>query len=324
MTRVGLIGYGAWGPNLARNLAACGARLVTICDLRPDRLREATARYPDAKATAQWGEVVTDAAVDAVAVATPPSSHFLIAEACLAAGKHVLVEKPLTTSRRDAGRLMELADRRRLTLMVDHTFLYVPAVLQIGRLIRQGRLGEVRSFESIRTGPPAPDADAGALWDLAPHDVAILDHLFGMSPIGVSARAVQSSAKEPVEEALLDFDYASGLTARIHVGWRSPVKVRIIRIAGTRGTLVYDDTRTHRKLQIDDVEYVEDGPTAEVEPLAAMVGDFLQSVATGRRPMSDSALALRVVGIVEDASVSLAAGGRAVTPADAVAGAMPR
>ncbi|MEO8667550.1 MAG: Gfo/Idh/MocA family oxidoreductase [Bauldia sp.] len=326
MIGIALIGFGSWGPNLARNLEATGARLVAVCDPRPERIAEAATRYPLAEIATHWAEIASNPKVDAVVLATPPSTHFTIAEACLAASKHVLVEKPMTTSRSDAVKLVEGAARRGLTLMVDHTFLYAPAVATVRSLIDDGRVGLPRLYESVRVGARAPTLDTGVVWDLAAHDVAILDHLFGMRPDQIAAKGSPQAEGTPVEDARITLDYPSGLTARLHVGWLSPVKVRTIRLAGDRGTLCYDDMEPVHKVRIEgEADVAADvAPRAPVEPPAAVCREFLDCIATGRRPVSDGEMGLRVVEILELVSASLATGGRTLTLSDAAAVASAR
>lgn len=327
MIGIGLIGYGHWGPKLARNLAASGARLVAVCDHREDRLRLALEQFRQAEGTRRWSELVLNPRVDAVVVATPPTTHFEIGIGSLAAGKHVLVEKPITTASDEAARLIEAAARHRLTLMVDHTFLYTDSVQRIHRIVEEGIFGDLESYDSVRIGPRPASTDVDVVWDLATHDLAIMDHLFGLRPDGVAAAGTAPAGDASVEDAHLTLNLGSRLV-RLHVSWLSPVKVRRILIAGKRRTIVYDEMAAGEKIQIQ-----ERATTGELQPeidrlephaarlaageaLADVSREFLDCIMTGRRPLSDGEAGLHTVQVLEVASASLAQGGRMLRLSD--------
>src|SRR5579884_2505692 len=188
MLRVGIVGYGYWGPNLARNFSeTAGSGVAAICDTRPDRLQAARRRYPGAKLVADASELISDPEVDAVAIATPVLSHFDLARTAIAAGKHVFIEKPFTATVRQAEHLIEQAASRNLVLMVDHTFLYTGAVRRIRELINAGELGSLNYYDSVRVNLGLFQSDVNVIWDLAVHDLAIMDYLLGVQPCAVSA-----------------------------------------------------------------------------------------------------------------------------------------
>ena len=321
MIGVGLIGYGYWGPKLARNLAASGARLAAVCDQREDRLRLALAQFPEAEPARRWSELLRNPGVEAVVLATPPTTHFEIGRGSLAAGKHVLIEKPITTTSDDAARLIEAAARRGLTLMVDHTFLYTDSIQQVRRMVAEGSLGDLVCYDGVRIGPRPASTDVDVVWDLATHDLAIIDYLFGLRPDGVAAAGIVPAGGPPVEDAHLTLKLGSRLV-RLHVSWLSPVKVRRILIAGSRRTIVYDEMTSGEKIQVQDREASADGypeaargepPASRIaagEALAAVTREFLDCIATGRRPVSDGEAGRHIVQILEVASASLAQGGR--------------
>ena len=321
MIGIGLIGYGYWGPKLARNLTASGARLVAICDRREDRLRLALEQFREAEGTRRWSELLLNPRVEAVVVATPPTTHFEIGIGSLAAGKHVLIEKPITTTSDEAARLIEAAAQRRLTLMVDHTFLYTDSVQRVRRMVAEGSLGDLECYDGIRIGPRPASTDVDVIWDLATHDLAIIDHLFGLRPDGVAVAGTAPVGGATVEDAHLTLKLGSRLV-RLHVSWLSPVKVRRIRIAGSRRTIVYDEMATGEKIHIQEGAATSEHPPevgglelpaasiAGGEALAGVSREFLDCIATGRQPLSDGKAGRHVVQILEVASASLAQGGR--------------
>ena len=241
MIGIGLIGYGYWGPNLARNLFGVGATIVAVSDQRDDRLVLARAHYPDVDAVRHWQDVIRNPEVDAVVIATPPSTHFQIALASLIAKKHVLVEKPITTSSDHARRLVDTAATTGLTLMVDHTYLYANSIQTIRHMIVEEKLGELQYYDSVRIGPRPPSIDVDVLWDLAAHDIAILDHILELRPEGVTAIGLGDPADSAVDDVSITFTFGTGFVSRVHVGWLAPTKIRRMLIGGSRRMISYDD-----------------------------------------------------------------------------------
>ena len=314
MIGIGLVGYGYWGPNLARNLAGAGARIVAISELRDDRLVLASAHYPDADLVREWREVTRHPNVDAVVVATPPTTHFQIAFDSLAAGKNVLVEKPMTTSVDQARRLVDAAAAARRTLMVDHTFLYASSIQAIRRMAGEGDLGELQYYNSVRIGPRPQSIDVDVLWDLAAHDIAILDHLVEHRPERVTAVGVGHPPGSPADDVHITFAFGSGLISHVHVGWLSPVKIRRVLIGGSRRMVSYDDMEPIEKLQVHDQAVGANSswmPKLDTgETLTAVAKEFLDCIGSGRRPLADGEAGLRTVGVLEVASASLKLGGQ--------------
>jgi predicted dehydrogenase len=327
MIGVGVIGYGYWGPNLVRNFAEVpGSRMVSVCDFNPSRLTAAQARYPGIKTTTSVPELINDPAVDAVVIATPVSSHFELAFAALEAGKHVLVEKPLTATSEQGRRLIEEADRRGLTLMVDHTFVYNGAVRKVRGLVASGELGKIYYYDSTRINLGLFQHDVNVLWDLAVHDLSIMDFLLSERPRAVSATGLSHLPNQPENIAYLTMFFDNRLIAHIHVNWLSPVKVRRTLIGGSSKMVVYDDLEPSEKIKVYDrgitLKDRDEGlrqmligyrtgdmyaPQFEMaEALRTEAIHFLNCIDSGERPVSDAESGLRVVRILEAACRSMA------------------
>jgi len=336
MTGVGIIGLGYWGPNLLRNVAECpGARVTMVCDLRDDRLAAAAARYPGLVTTKDVRDVLANPAVDAVAIATPVSTHADLALRALQAGKHVLVEKPMAASSADALRMIDEAARRRLVLMVDHTFVYTGAVKKIASLVSSGELGDIYYYDSVRVNLGLFQHDVNVIWDLAVHDLSIMDHVLPSRPRAVSATGVSHVAGGHENIAYLTLFFDNNLIAHIHVNWLAPVKIRRTLIGGSQRMIVYDDLEPSEKIKIYDkgitVHSQPDQPDsvyqllvgyragdmwapqlAPTEALKIEVAHFVDCIERGTAPLTDGASGLRVVRLVEAASASMAARGRLI------------
>lgn len=332
MIGVGVIGYGYWGPNWVRNLAETpGVRLAAVSDLREERLDLARQRFPTIAAYRDVGAMLASPEVDAVVVATPVTSHFELALRALRAGKHVLVEKPLTASATQAEQLIAEAERRGLTLMVDHTFVYSGAVRKIKQLVAGGELGTIYYYDSVRVNLGLFQHDVNVLWDLAVHDLSIMDHLLSQAPTAVAATGVNHiNGQEDI--AYLTCFFPDKLIAHLHVNWLAPVKVRRTLIGGDRRMVVYDDLEPSEKVKVYD-RGVDTADTPEGvyralvgyrsgdmwapqidigEALGREARHFAECVASGARPLTDGAAGLRVVRILEAATRSLALRGQPV------------
>ena len=331
---VGVVGCGYWGPNLIRNFAENeAAELRWVCDKDPRHLSKVARRYPVARAATDYGELLADPRLDAVAVATPVSTHFDFARRALEAGKHVLVEKPFTSTSREAEELIALADRRGLTLMVDHTFIYTGAVRKIKEVVAAGELGDLLYFDSVRINLGLFQRDINVVWDLAPHDFSIMDYVVGRSATAVMATG--SCHVEPGIEniAYVQLRFGDSLIANFHFNWLSPVKIRRTLIAGSRRMIVYDDIEPTEKLRIYDKgvtrnEYGADEEEAyktlvsyrtgdvwvpkldSTEALRYVCAEFLDSIRDSRPSSSDGEAGLRVVRLLEAAQASISEGGR--------------
>ncbi len=346
MIQVGVIGAGRWGPNIARSFELTGKAAVRwICDLDGERLARLAARYPQATATRQVTDMLADEAVAGVAVSTPVESHYQLTRQALEAGKHVLVEKPVTATSRQARELIRLAEEQRRILMVGHVFEYNASIVALKDLVDSGDLGEIQylSFERTNLGPVRTDVNA--LWDLASHDVSIMVYLLGGAPADVTARG-RDYINAGIEDAVFaTFSFPSGVLAHVNVSWLHPRKVRQITVVGDKKMAVWDDLELQRPIQIYDgridqsaeageltdtfVDYkttVVDGgvysPSIRLnQPLQAECDHFLDCIEHRRVPQSDGASGLRVVLALEAASASME-NGSAVTPIESVGGSL--
>ena len=257
MPPIGLavIGAGYWGPNLVRTaLATPALQLEWLCDLDEERARKVLGRYTTVKATSSYDTVLADPAVAAVAIATPAATHFDLVRSALEAGKHVLVEKPLTSSVSEARKLAGLAERSGLVLMCDHTYCFTPTVRRIRELIRDGEIGDVQFVDSVRINLGLVQPDVDVLWDLAPHDLSILDFVLPAEvvPVAVAAHAADPIGAGRACLAYLSVWLSTGALAHIHVNWLSPMKIRTTVIGGSRRTIVWDDMNPSARLMIHD------------------------------------------------------------------------
>jgi predicted dehydrogenase len=331
---VAVIGCGYWGPNLIRNFTNCpGTRVVAFCDQDPRRLEQMGRTHPTPLAVQDYREVLANAEVEAVVIATPASTHGRLAALGLASGKHVLVEKPLATSEEEAEELVALAERHRLTLMVDHTFVYSPAVLKIKELVANGELGEIYYIDSVRINLGLIQHDINVLWDLAPHDLSIVDHVMGRLPRSVASIGTCHTGSGIEDVAYLNLDFGKNLLATFHVNWLSPVKVRHLILGGSKKSLVYNDLNLAEPVKIYD-RGIQVDASAEalqrilisyragdvwspniptVEPLQNMAKHFSECIRTGQRPITDGEAGLRVVRILEAGQRSIKAQGGRIT-----------
>jgi predicted dehydrogenase len=320
---IGLIGWGYWGPKLARNLAALpGVQIRAICDHNAANLRHASGEYPGVRVTQDDADLIDDPAVDAVVIATPAASHFDLARRALMAGKPVLVEKPLAISSEQAAQLIDTAARHRQVLMVDHTYAYADPVRQIKTLIETGQMGRLHYYDSTRANLGTFRPDVNVLWDLAVHDLAILDVLLGTMPFTVLATGAAHIPGQRENTAYLTCRYDDSLIAHIHANWLSPVRIRRVLIAGSLRGLCYDEAQvtvydTGAVFAAHPVEevvppvdcHVETLPLSRTETLRAVGAHFLDCVTHHKNPLTDGAAGLRVVQILEAADRSLAGGG---------------
>ncbi len=252
---IAVVGAGYWGPNLVRNFgSAPGWRLRWLCDLDVARARTVLGEHATARATADLAEALADPAVDAVAVATPADTHLAVAMAALEAGKHVLVEKPLASTRADGLKLVEEAERRGLVLMCDHTYCYTPAATAIRDLVHSGELGDIHFVDSVRINLGLVQRDINVLWDLAPHDLSILDFILpdGVRPISVSATGADPIGAGQACVAYLTLRLSGGAIAHSHVNWLSPTKVRTTMVGGSKRTLLWDDLNPAQRISVFD------------------------------------------------------------------------
>lgn len=332
MLNIGVIGCGYWGPNVVRNFAELAtARVVMVSDLNPERLIGIQRRYPDIRTTTDYRQLIADDAIEAVAIATPPRTHFPIALEALQAGKHLLVEKPLATSSAEAERLVHEAEQRDLILMVDHTYVYTDAVQKMKEILDQGHLGRLYYYKSERVNLGLFQQDVDVMWDLAVHDLAILDFLVGLEPESVVAFAQGHIPHRHDDIAFLTLRFPNQFIGHIHVNWLSPVKRREIVLAGERQSIIFDDIEPSEKIRVYDsgVDVVPEEPVDEASnpvPLVPQLnyrnGDiwtprlsltealhteslhFIDCIEGQKQPLTDGHAGLRVIRVLEAATQS--------------------
>ena len=345
MIRVGVIGYGYWGPNLVRNfMEAQGATVAAVCDLSAGRLAPLGTRYPTVRVTTDHRELLADSRVDAILIATPVASHFELGMAALRAGKHVLVEKPLAANSEQALRLVEEAERRGLVLMVDHTFIYTGAVRKIKEIVEGGELGDLLYFDSTRINLGLFQSDINVVWDLAPHDLSIMDYILDRRPTSVSATGSCHIERGIENIAYVMLRFPDEFIAHFHFNWLAPVKIRRTLIAGMRKMIVYDDIEPVEKVRVYDSGVTAsraggggDAVAAEeereaayrtlvsyrtgdvwapkldtTEALSHVCREFLGAVRERRAPLTDGHSGLRVVRLLEAAQQSINRGGQLI------------
>jgi predicted dehydrogenase len=333
MIGIGVIGYGYWGPNLVRNFAECkGCRVIGVADTRPERRAIVEARYPGVRTTADASDLINARDIDAIVIATPVSTHFALARAALRAGKHVWIEKPMTTTSIEGQRLIEEAERRNLTLHVDHTFVYTGAVRKIHELVSSNALGRIYYYDSVRVNLGLFQHDVNVMWDLAVHDLSIMNHVLPNRPVAVSAVGAGHVNGQPENLAYLTLFFNDSTMAHIHVNWLAPVKVRRTLIGGSSKMIVYDDLETSEKVKVydkglkfgasEDARYqmlvgyrAGDmwAPQVEVtEGLQIEAAHFIDCIANQRPSLTDGDAGLQVVRMLEAATRSMSARGRVV------------
>jgi predicted dehydrogenase len=325
MINVAIIGYGYWGPNLVRNFNALeGCNVKWISDLRQPRLELIAKQYPGISTTTDVTDIFSDESVHAVVVATPVHQHYPLALQALNAGKHVLIEKPMTQSVEEANHLGRLSEEKGKVLMVDHTFLYTGAVQKIRELIDNGEIGEIEYFDSTRINLGLFQQDVNVLWDLAPHDISILFHLIKERPYSICATGVSHTPNGIENIAYLTVNYTSRKIAHFSCSWTSPVKIRTILIGGSKKMVLFDDVEPSEKVKIYDTGYnvsndeekrklLIDYRTGDIfvpklaqkEALYGMAGDFIQAITGGATPLSSWQLGRDVVSLLEAAQESI-------------------
>jgi predicted dehydrogenase len=333
MIRVGVIGFGYWGPNLVRNfMEVPGAEVVAVCDERTDRLELAGKRYPSIMTLNRCEELIEDKAVDAIVIATPVSTHFELAMKALRSGKHVLVEKPLAGESDQAKILIDEAARRRQVLMVDHTFVYTDAVRKIRELIAKNALGEIYYYDAVRVNLGLFQHDVNVIWDLAIHDLSIMDFVLPVKPVAISATGISHIPGQPENVAYITLFFPNSQIAHVHVNWLTPVKVRHTLIGGSDKMILYDDLEPSEKIKVYDrgitlspgreavykmlVSYRSGDMWApqldNIEALQRETEHFIDCVENNRQPETDGPAGLRMVHMIEAAERSLHARGELV------------
>ena len=325
MIKLGLIGYGYWGPNLLRNfINQKDSVVVAVADGRKERLEKMQMNYPAIKTYESAHDLININDIDAVIIATPVYSHFELARKALLAGKHVLIEKPMTASVKEAEELINLAESNNLVLMVDHTFLYTGAVNKIKELIDSDVIGTPKYFDSTRINLGLFQPDVNVLWDLAPHDISILLYLIDEKPYSVNATGISHTHNNIENIAYMTVNYKSDFIAHFNCSWTSPVKVRQTLIGGDRKMIVYNDLEPSEKIRLYDTGYdhktdeeknklMVDYRTGDIhipnlpskEALAGVAEDFIGSILSKKEPVASAQLGLKVVQLLDAAQNSI-------------------
>ncbi|MBL4889641.1 MAG: Gfo/Idh/MocA family oxidoreductase [Candidatus Lindowbacteria bacterium] len=331
--RVGLVGYGYWGPNLARNFSSnADCELVRIAEKSQERFEVAKQAHPSVDVVTDSSQITSASDIDAVVIATPVHTHFALALEALDNGKHVWVEKPITSSHEEALKLVQKADDTGLVVMVDHTFLFTGAVKKMKEIIDSGELGDLHYYDSVRVNLGLFQSDINVIWDLAPHDLSIMDYLIDKDPISVTANGSDHYGRNLIDVGYVTVNYENNLIAHFHVNWLSPVKIRRTLVGGSKSSLVWDDLRADsnimiydRGVEIETKEGMYDllasyrmgdmrSPMIGVrEALAEEVSYFVDCIRRNEQPFNDAAAGARVVKILEAANRSLEGHGVPIT-----------
>ncbi len=330
--KTAVIGLGYWGPNLVRNLLSTdGVDMVSAADMNEQRIKTAAKKFPNVYFTKEYRELIKSADIDAVAIATPVSTHFQLAKEALENGKHVLLEKPITAKVSEAEELLAIAARKKLTLMVDHTFIYTAAVRKIKELVDSGEIGKLHYFDSVRVNLGLFQHDVNVVWDLATHDISIMDYVVKARPVSVAAFGVAHyNHIEDVAYVVVNFN--NGTIAHFHVNWLAPVKVRQILIGGSKKMIVYDDVEPSEKIKVYDkgvnitskegiydalIQYrtgdMYSPKLDSTEALSLLASHFVECVRDSKTPITGGESGLNVVKILEAAQKSLSNNGQLVT-----------
>jgi predicted dehydrogenase len=333
MKNIAVVGYGYWGPKIVRNFVGIpGADVAMICDLDPEQIQRANESYPHIKTTQDYGEILSNDEIEAVAVITPVASHYDLALQALQAGKHVLIEKPLTETVAQAETLIKEAEMRNLILMVDHTFIYTGAIRKMRDLVTSGELGEIYYYDSTRVNLGLFQHDVNVLWDLAVHDLAIMDYVLPFKPYAVSATGISHVNGEPENTAYLSVFFKENIIAHINANWLAPVKVRQTLLGCSKKMIVYDDLEPSEKIKIYDKGIVLSDDTdsiyqmlvgyrtgdmwapklEETEALKVEALHFVECLNGQKTPLTDGHAGLRVVKILQAASESISKYGQVV------------
>lgn len=329
MINVGIIGYGYWGPNMVRNFMDIeGATVKAVSDMRPERLKLVKSRYPTIQTMTEPDAIFADPDIDAVVVVTPVSTHYELAKRALLANKHVLLEKPFTETSAQGQELLDEAKKRNLVIMVDHTFVYTGAVRKIRELVESGELGDIYYYDSVRVNLGLFQHDVNVIWDLAVHDLSILEYIYHGKPVAVSATGISHVPGSPEDVAYLSLFYDNQMISHIHVNWLSPVKVRRTLVGGSNKMVVFDDLDPSEKIKIYDKgislsrspESIDEvyqmligyrsgdmcAPRIEnLEALRVEANHFVDCIENGTQPIASGESGLRVVRILEAASESM-------------------
>ena len=325
MITLGLIGYGYWGPNLFRNFQKLeNCKIDYVMDSDFTKLNELKKKYPKLHVSSSLNELLDNSDLDAVIISTPVSTHYSIADEALKKGKHVLIEKPMTDSVESSKKLIQLANKNNLTLMVDHTYLYTGSIQKIKKIITDKQIGSINYIDSTRTNLGLFQPDIDVLWDLAPHDISICNYLMDELPMSVQAIGKSHTKNYGNDVAYLILHYASNKIAHFNCSWISPIKIRQLIIGGTEKMIVFNDIKENQKISLHDKNFKEVFSDSEqksvieynlgtdskvtydnTEALESLANDFINSILNNSKPLSDYNLGLNVVRILEASQKSI-------------------
>lgn len=332
MVNIGVIGYGYWGPNVARNLNSIdGARVVAISDNSPDALARAQASFPSIKTSADSSDITDSPDIDAVAIVTPVFAHYELAKKALENGKHIFVEKPFTSTVAQAEELVELAEKKGLTIMVDHTFLFTGAVRKIKSLVDDNTLGNLYYYDSTRVNLGLFQHDVNVIWDLAPHDLSIMDYILAEEPVSITANGIDHLDRNLENIAFITVYFQSNIIAHFNVNWLSPVKVRKTLLGGEKQMLVWDDLEADEKIKVYDrgvsvedrkgvynmlVDYRSGdmwAPKVDHTEALKLEGEyFIECIKSNTAPINDGHAGLRIIKMLEACDESIKNNGKMV------------
>lgn len=330
--KIAVIGMGYWGPNIVRNALSCKAYTQVICyDQNPVQLEKIKRMFPMVLATTAIEEIADDESVQAVAIITPVDTHFPLAKMMLSHGKHILVEKPFTYTVKEAEELIQLAERKGLVIMTDHTFIFTPAVRKIKELKERGEIGDIYYYDSVRVNLGLFQRDVNVIWDLAPHDFAIMNYILGQKPVSLQAMGSDHIGKGLEDVAYVHINFENNLIAHFHLNWLSPVKIRKTLIGGTKKMVVYDDLEASEKIKVYDkgieVKTKEEEYKALIsyrsgdmhspvlssqEALQAVLEEFAHSILEKRKPLTSGEDGLAVVRLLEATQKSIKEQGKII------------
>jgi len=322
--KVGVVGLGYWGPNLVRNfLGNRDVKKVYGCDQNVNRLKHISSRFPDVQLTDKWNDFLNGYDLDVIAIATPVATHYSLAKAALENGKHIWVEKPFTFRSKEAEDLINIAERKNLKIFVDHTFIYTGAIRKIKEILDSGDLGEVLYYDSVRVNLGLFQNDVNVIWDLAAHDISILDYLMKEDAVEVAAHGI-ANYYDHENIAHISIYFEGNCFAHFHVNWTSPIKIRRVLVGGTRKMLVFDDLEYSEKIKIYDsgviinskegiydalVQYrigdMYSPRVDQTEALSLGVIEFINAIKKDEQPLTSGYDGLRVVKILEAADLSI-------------------
>ncbi len=326
MINVGVVGVGYWGPNIIRNFVASNKFSVKICaDLNQKRLDYIQSLYPSIETCRDYQDIIKDKSVEVIAICTPVFTHYEISRAALEAGKHILIEKPMTSTSKESEELVNLAEKKKLVILVDHTFLFTGVVKKIKELIEGGEIGDIYYFDSVRVNLGLFQHDVNVVWDLAPHDISIMDYLINRKAESVVATGADHLGSGLEDVAYVTVYYPENIIAHIHVNWLSPVKIRQTQISGTKKMIVWDDNSPSEKIKVYDkgIEVIQTmdqiyntliqyrtgdmycPKIPQTEALAAEIQHFFDCLNGHEKPISDGYTGYRVVQFLEMSEKSI-------------------